>query len=48
MVNDRSFVASQTGGTGGRGKFSKRHDFKGVNFTNAQNVRGGRNIKTED
>ena len=50
MVNDRSFVASQTGGRGGGVKFSKRHDFisKGVNFTNAQNVRGGRNIKTED
>ena len=44
MVNDRSFVASQTGGTGWGGggvKFSKRHDFKGVNFTNAQNVKGG-------
>ena len=41
MVNNRSFVASQTGGRGGSGvKFSKRHDFKGVNFTNAQNVRG--------
>ena len=50
MVNDRSFVASQTGGREGGVKFSKRHDFisKGVNFTNAQNVRGGRNIKTED
>ena len=48
MVNDRSFVASQTGGRGGGVKFSKRHDFKGVNFTNAQNVRGGRNIKTQD
>ena len=46
MVNDQSFVASQTGGGGV--KFSKRHDFKGVNFTNARNVRGGRNIKTQD
>ena len=32
MVNDRSFVASETGGRGGRVKFCKRHDFKGVNF----------------
>ena len=40
MVNDRSFVASQTGGREGGVKFCKRHDFKGVNFKNQQNVRG--------
>ena len=40
MINDRSFVASQTGGRGGGVKFCKRHDFKGVNFKNQQNVRG--------
>ena len=46
-MTDR-LLRPRRGGRGGGVKFSKRHDFKGVNFTNAQNVRGGRNIKTED
>ena len=41
-MTDRLLRPRQGGRGGGGGvKFSKRHDFKGVNFTNAQNVKGG-------